>query len=91
MNEDGNGVVVWIALKDINKKIGPSHALSESHREGFMHSKKLRIKNYSTQYPIKDNLLSKYQDKLEKFCINAGDKIFMNMNTFHKSGKKLFK
>jgi ectoine hydroxylase-related dioxygenase (phytanoyl-CoA dioxygenase family) len=88
MNERGNGIVVWIALTDIDESIGPLHALQESHHEGFRDSKKnKKIKNYSTQYLIKESLLNKYKNKVVKFCINEGDAIFMNMNTFHKSGK----
>ena len=86
-NEDGNGIVVWIALMDIKKNLGPLHALKGSHHEGFVKSKKIKKKNYSTQHKISDTLIEKYKDKLKVFELNEGDAIFMNMNTFHRSGK----
>ena len=87
MNEDGNGIVVWIALSKISNSIGPLHALKGSHKEGFINPSTIKKKNHSTQHKIPKQIIDKYKSNLKVFNLNPGDAIFMNMNTFHKSGK----
>ncbi len=86
-NEDGNGIVVWIALQDIKKKLGPLNALKGSHKAGFVKYKTFKKKNFSTQKKIPVKIIDKYKKGLVEFNIKAGSAIFMNMHTFHKSGK----
>jgi len=87
MNEDGNGIFVWIALSKISNNIGPLHALRGSHKEGFVIPSTSKKKNHSIQHKIPNQIIDKYKSNVEVFNINAGDAIFMHMNTFHKSGK----
>jgi ectoine hydroxylase-related dioxygenase (phytanoyl-CoA dioxygenase family) len=86
MNEDGNGMVVWIPLVNIEEKIGPLHAAIGSHKEGFLRPNIIKKKGFSTQKKVPKQYLKKYQNKLTAIKLNAGDAIFMHMNTFHRSG-----
>jgi ectoine hydroxylase-related dioxygenase (phytanoyl-CoA dioxygenase family) len=89
MNEDGNGIVVWIPLVNIEEKIGPLQAAIGSHKEGFLEPKIFKKKGFSTQKKVPSQYIKKYQNKLISIKLNAGDAIFMHMNTFHRSGKNL--
>ena len=89
MNEDGNGVFIWIALMDISKELGPLHIMKESHKEGFIKPITTKKNNSSTQHLIPKKIINKYQNNLETFEIKKGDAIFVNMNSFHRSGKNI--
>jgi hypothetical protein len=89
MNEDGNGIVVWIPIVNISKKIGPLQAAIGSHKEGFLEPKIIKKKGFSTQKKVPSKFIEKYKSKIKSIKLNAGDAIFMHMNTFHRSGKNL--
>lgn len=84
-NKDG-GIFVWIALIDMVEDVGPLELITSSHKYGFIkpkvHKKKLgSIQNKIPLKYIEENKKNKISAK-----IKAGDAIFCNMNTFHKSG-----
>lgn len=87
MNEDGNGIVVWIPLVNIQKKIGPLEAAIGSHKQGFLEPNILKKNGFSTQKKVPSKYIKKYKNKLISIKLDAGDAIFMHMNTFHRSGK----
>jgi|TARA_B100001964_G_scaffold176693_1_gene194684 ectoine hydroxylase-related dioxygenase (phytanoyl-CoA dioxygenase family) len=86
-NRDGNkGLVCWIPLMNVNKKLGPLKIYEKSHKDGFIRNyKKSRKKNSSTQRKIKINKKYKLINKEAK----EGDVIFLSKNTIHASGQNI--
>lgn len=85
-NRDGNrGIVCWIPLINITKKLGRLMACKKSHKLGFISKyKKIRKgSKFSTQRKIDFNS-KKFE--IENFAVNCGDVILLNKNTIHASG-----
>ena len=91
-----NGIVAWVALsKLINETNGGVQVCPSSHLEGMVSS----VKKINSSKSIRKNqlisitrsvdkkILKKY--KPETINANIGDVIFMNMKTFHRSGKNI--
>jgi ectoine hydroxylase-related dioxygenase (phytanoyl-CoA dioxygenase family) len=89
MNNRSGGIFVWIALVDMTKEIGPLEVCSGSHKSGFIKPNVKRKKNGSLQNILPAFYLNKYKKSVKSIRIKAGDAIFCNMNTFHKSGKNI--
>jgi ectoine hydroxylase-related dioxygenase (phytanoyl-CoA dioxygenase family) len=69
MNAEGNGIVVWIALVNINEKIGPLQAAIGSHKEGFLEPKIIKKKNFSTQKKVPRRFIKKFQNRIKSIKI----------------------
>ena len=89
-NRNGlNGLVCWIPLTDITEEMGPMHISPRSHAEGQLKLSNKTKKNasYTTQIPVPEEFLSKYEDLVVR--ANAGDAVFFNMLLFHRSGQNI--
>jgi ectoine hydroxylase-related dioxygenase (phytanoyl-CoA dioxygenase family) len=87
-NMDGNkGMLIWTPIVNINKKIGPLQIRPQSHKFGFISIKKKKKIGHSPQYPVAKKYLSKFKNK--SLMINISDAAFINLNTFHASGKNI--
>ena len=84
-NKDG-GIFVWIALIDMVEDVGPLELIVSSHRYGYIKPKVHKKKLGSIQNNIPLKYINKNRKKIISAKIKAGDAIFCNMNTFHKSG-----
>ena len=86
INNKYGGIFVWIALVDINEKIGPLELIPSSHKYGFIKPipKKKKLGSLQNKVPI--NYIKENKDNIVSVKIKAGDAIFCDMNTFHKSG-----
>lgn len=89
MNENGNGMFLWIPLTKIVNRIGPVHACKKSHNEGLLDPVIVKKIGRAVQRRIPDEFIRKYKNKVEVLNMDAGDALFMSMKTFHKSGKNL--
>ena len=89
MNSKSGGIFVWIALVDMVQEVGPLEICTGSHKSGFIKPKVSKKKNGSLQNIVSTFYLNKYKKKVKSIKMNAGDAIFCNMNTFHKSGKNI--
>ena len=88
-NRDGNkGLVLWIPLINITKKIGPLKAYAKSHKLGFVsnYQKKISNRQSSTQRIVS---FDKKNFKFLSLKVNCGDVILLNKNTIHASGKNI--
>lgn len=84
-NRDGNqGLVCWIPLIKINKKIGPLKLAISSHKSGFIK----KYKKFKTQKFSSFQRLVTFKKNLKKriALVNEGDVIFLNKNLIHASG-----
>ena len=89
-NRNGlNGLVCWVALTDITEEMGPIHISPRSHTEGQLKlsSNRKKSTSYTTQIPVPEEFISKYEDLAVP--VNAGDGIFFNMLLFHRSGQNV--
>ena len=89
-NRDGmNGLVCWIPLTNVTEKMGAIHISPKSHLEGQLKlsSNKKQDSSYTTQIPVPQNLIKKYDDVVVP--VNAGDIVFFNMLLFHRSGQNI--
>jgi len=89
-NRNGlNGLVCWIPLMDITEEMGPMHISPRSHAEGQLKlsSKTKKNGSYTTQIPVPEEFVSKYEDLVVR--VNAGDAVFFNMLLFHRSGQNI--
>lgn len=87
-----NGIIVWIAVSNIiNEHNGAVQVCKSSHKEGAVstHPKIAKVavnkKFKSITYSVPKKFIKKYKPISIKMKI--GDIIFMNMKTFHRSGK----
>ena len=88
-NRDGNkGLVLWIPLINITKKIGPLKACAKSHKLGFIsnYRKKISNRQSSIQRIVSFN---EKNFKVLNLNVNCGDAILLNKNTIHASGKNI--
>ena len=88
-NRDGNkGLVLWIPLINITKKIGPLKACAKSHKLGFVsnYQKKTSNRQSSTQRIVS---FDEKKFKVLSLKVNCGDAILLNKNTIHASGKNI--
>jgi ectoine hydroxylase-related dioxygenase (phytanoyl-CoA dioxygenase family) len=88
-NRDGNkGLVLWIPLINITKKIGPLKACAKSHKLGFVsnYQKKTSNRQFSTQRIVS---FDEKKFKVSSLKVNCGDAILLNKNTIHASGKNI--
>jgi len=88
-NRDGNkGLVLWIPLINITKKIGPLKACAKSHKLGFVsnYQKKKSNSQSSTQRIVS---FDEKNFKVLSLKVNCGDAILLNKNTIHASGKNI--
>lgn len=86
-NEDGsNGLIVWIPLQNVDKKIGTLDVCVSSHKEGFIEP--THSGTYGNIQPSKKFLDEQIVKKFEKLSVkmNVGDALFVSMLTIHKSG-----
>ena len=86
-NRDGmNGLVCWIPLINVTDEMGTIHISAKSHLEGQLDlsSSKKENSSYTTQIPVPENFIKKYDDIVVP--VNAGDAVFFNMLLFHRSG-----
>ena len=89
MNSKSGGIFVWIAMVDMTKDIGPLEICIGSHKNGFIKPKNKKNSKGSLQKIVPDAKVKKYKNKVISVKMKAGDAIFSNMNTFHKSGKNI--
>ena len=84
-NRDGNkGLVCWIPLIKINKKIGPLKLVISSHKSGFIKKyKKFKTGKFSS---FQRSVTFKKNLKKQIALVNEGDIIFLNKNLIHASG-----
>ena len=83
-----NGINCWAPLIDLKINMGPLEILSKSHKLGLVKVKKKRSKNYgSLQRTLPKSLTNKF--KIEKYEMNMGDILFMNMDLVHRSGSNV--
>jgi len=85
-NENGHGIVVWVAARNISQSLGPLMACEGSNSEGVLVPKIIKKKWHSTQMCVPKEYVKKYKNKIKSFIIKEGDTIFMDMRTFHCSG-----
>ena len=84
-NRDGNnGMLIWAPISKLTKDLGPLKIKPKSHKLGFTLVKKTQKKNYSPQYSLPKNQLSKF--KTIHLKLNPGDVAFINLHTYHASG-----
>ena len=89
-NRDGlHGLVCWVPLTNITEEMGAIHISFKSHLEGNL---KLTQKNkhdslHSTQVPVPNELVKKYDDIVAP--VSIGDLVLFNMLVFHRSGKNI--
>ena len=89
-NRDGlHGLVCWVPLTNNTEEMGAIHISSKSHLEGNL---KLTQKNkhdslHSTQVPVPNELVKKYDDIVAP--VSIGDLVLLNMLVFHRSGKNI--
>jgi ectoine hydroxylase-related dioxygenase (phytanoyl-CoA dioxygenase family) len=86
-NFDGNhGLVMSIALQDIDEDGGALRICPESHKEGFVEPEMNMKEEYhvTEQRSVPEKLVNKYKDI--PVIMNKGDVFFINMNLFHRSG-----
>jgi hypothetical protein len=86
-NFDGlNGVVYWVAMRDVPMELGPLVVCAGSHREGIAALKITDKRDYVTteQREIDPDHVSRYEQR--SVPVDRGDVVVMNMNTFHRSG-----
>lgn len=89
MNGKTGGIFVWIALVDMTKNLGPLEICIGSHKKGFIKSKNKKKFKGSLQKIVPASEIKKYKNKILSVKMKAGDAIFCNMNTFHKSGSNI--
>jgi len=86
-NEDGsNGLIVWIPLQNVNKKVGTLDVCVGSHKEGFIEPTHSGTYGniQSTKKFLSDNIAKKFKQLSVEMKI--GDVLFVSMLTIHKSG-----
>jgi ectoine hydroxylase-related dioxygenase (phytanoyl-CoA dioxygenase family) len=88
-NRDGNkGLVLWIPLINITKKIGPLKACAKSQKLGFISNYQIKRSNKqsSTQRIVS---FDEKSFEVLSLRVNCGDAILLNKNTIHASGKNI--
>lgn len=86
-NEDGsNGLIVWIPLQNVDKKIGTLDVCVGSHKEGFIEPTHSGTYGniQSTKKFVGDNITKKFKQLSVE--MKMGDALFVSMLTIHKSG-----
>lgn len=86
INNKDSGMFVWIALIDMVEDVGPLELIKSSHKYGYIKPNVHKKKLGSLQNKIPLKYINKNKKKIISAKIKAGDAIFCNMNTFHKSG-----
>ena len=87
-----NGIVIWMPLHDLDKKLGPLELLQHSHRLGPLNVKKKKSK--SKLYSSKRNIDPKYLKKYKKLIckeLKVGDALLTDLDLVHRSGKNISK
>ena len=84
-NEDGNkGLVCWIPLNNVLKKMGSLVLCEKSHKIGFLNSKLLTKKNHSPIYYVPKKYSKKYRNK---YCsLKERDLLIFKKHLIHRSG-----
>ncbi len=86
-NYDGeNGLVFWVAMRDVPPEMGPLDVCPGSHREGLVDLLHTGKADYGTteQREVDPALISKYE--VRPAPAGTGDVVIVNLNTFHRSG-----
>jgi ectoine hydroxylase-related dioxygenase (phytanoyl-CoA dioxygenase family) len=84
-NSGYNGLNCWAPLTKLKFEMGPLEFLENSHKLGCIKVKKIRKGKFSSlQRKIPEKITKKF--KIKKYEMKLGDILFMNMDTFHRSG-----
>jgi hypothetical protein len=80
-----NGTVVWMPLADVSAERGPMDVCVGSHALGTLaHSPRAHEMMHSDLLRVSDEIAGRYRQA--SLALGAGDAVFMNMATIHRSG-----